>query len=110
VPVKDAASVTGVATQFSSVTAISPTDAWAVGQWWGPRGVQWGSYQYPLAHWNGQQWTIQPEPEPAVAYGLDAVAASGANDVWATGEQEVDAEDNMPALTPYQMHYSCQQG
>jgi hypothetical protein len=110
VPVKDAASVAGVATQFSSVTAISPTDAWAVGQWWGPRGVQWGSYQYLLAHWNGQQWTIQPEPEPALAYGLDAVAASGANDVWATGEQEVDAEDNMPALTPYQMRYRCQQG
>lgn len=43
-------------------------------------------------------------------YGLDAAAASGANDAWATGEQEVDTEDNMPALTPCQMRYGCQKG
>lgn len=41
-------------------------------------------------------------------YGLDAAAASGANDAWATGE--VDTEDNVPALTPGQMRYGCQKG
>jgi len=110
VPVQDAASVAGVGTGFSSVTAISPTDAWAVGEWWGPRGVQWGSNQYLLAHWDGQRWTIQPEPEPANPYGLYSVAASSATNVWATGEQQVDSVDNTPVISSYQMRYGCRKG
>jgi hypothetical protein len=107
VPVTHGGSVAGPATGFNSVTTISPTDAWAVGQWWGPRGTQWESNSYLLAHWNGQQWTIQPEPQSASPFGLTAVAARGPSDIWVTGEQKVTAVGNNPTFSPYLIRYRC---
>jgi hypothetical protein len=67
-----------------SVTALSPTDVWAVGT--GsltrngfPRGL--------IEHWNGMSWSIvtSPWPNTRVSGGLGSIAAVSANDIWATG-------------------------
>lgn len=62
---------------LAAVTAISATDAWAVGL-----GGS-GSPQTVIEHWNGKSWQVIPSP---VRTGeLDAVSASSASDVWAAG-------------------------
>ncbi len=52
------------------VAALSPNDAWAVGN--------------IIEHWDGTTWSIVPNP---VGYGyLSGVTALSTNDVWAVGE------------------------
>jgi hypothetical protein len=59
------------------VTAISPTDAWAVGDDL--------STNMPFAeHWNGSAWSIVPTPTQLGSFA--AVEALSSNDVWAVGE------------------------
>jgi hypothetical protein len=68
---------------FSSVAAISATDAWAVGHI-GENNL--GPWMTLIEHWNGQKWTIVPSPNPSsVSDGLAGVAASSARNVWAAG-------------------------
>lgn len=66
---------------LSGVAAISPSDAWAVGQ------VQ-SRRTRPLAeHWDGSAWS--EVPVPGVRYGhLHSVAATSADDVWAVGDSQ----------------------
>ena len=65
------------------VSAVSPSDVWAVGHslrgWEGPR--------LPLAlHWDGVRWTRVPVPNPWEAGAeLNGVAAISSDDVWAVG-------------------------
>jgi hypothetical protein len=62
--------------RLNAVAAISPVDAWAVGD--GP----------VLLHWNGTTWTAVPSPdviEPRGGAVLTGIAATGSNDVWAVG-------------------------
>jgi hypothetical protein len=62
---------------ITTVTAISPTDAWAVGL----NGT-------PLTeNWNGKAWTIVPSPAPNGVFvtRFTGVAARSANDVIAVG-------------------------
>ena len=68
------------------VTAISPTDAWAVG--YSASNSQ--SYATLTMHWNGSQWQIVPSPNlpqsrPDVYNALNSVSATSATDVWAVG-------------------------
>jgi hypothetical protein len=68
---------------FSSVAAISATDAWAVGHI-GQNNL--GPWQTLIEHWNGRNWTIVPSPNPSsVSDGLAGVSASSARNVWAAG-------------------------
>jgi len=61
-----------------AITAISATDAWAVGD---------GNDDAALVlHWNGTTW--QDESPPNQTANLLAVAASGPDDVWALGFAE----------------------
>jgi hypothetical protein len=64
-----------------SVTAVSATDAWAV-----------GSYQIAsrrtrtlVLHWDGTRWRQTPSPNPGVSSGLAAVSAVSRSDAWAVG-------------------------
>jgi hypothetical protein len=63
------------ASELWGITAISATDAWAVG---------YGTDDAALAvHWNGTAW--QDESPPSQGANLQVVAASGPDDVWAVG-------------------------
>jgi hypothetical protein len=68
---------------LGSVTAISPTDAWAVGEFTGTTSAVGGSTL--IEQWNGSSWKIVPSPTPGAYPSLTGVAARSASDVYAVG-------------------------
>jgi len=72
---------------LTAITAIGPTDIWAVGFW---RPGDSSTYAQPLTeHWNGNDWTVVPAPNvPNALAALYSVSASATNDVWAVGLAE----------------------
>lgn len=72
-----------------AVTAISPTDAWAVGEDIGATSAVGGSTL--IEHWNGSKWSIVPSPTPGADPFLTGVAARGPSDVYAVGS-------NLPSI------------
>jgi hypothetical protein len=64
--------------QLTGVSAVSATDAWAVGN-----GSLGGIF---ILHWNGSKWATTPEPDGSTAYFLNGVTAISATDAWAVGE------------------------
>jgi eukaryotic-like serine/threonine-protein kinase len=66
---------------LEGVTAVSASDAWAVGEIInGDRG------KTLILHWDGTRWTQVPSPSPApTANELFGVAATSADDAWAVG-------------------------
>src|ERR1700726_1313658 len=69
---------------LNSVTAISATNIWAVGEY---LNTNTGTYQTLIEHWNGSRWSIIPSPNPGTNnHFLHSVAAASANDIWAIGE------------------------
>jgi hypothetical protein len=58
---------------LSSVTAIAPNDAWAVGD------------NGQTQHWNGADWSRVAAPYPGLGGRFNGVAAASASDVWAVG-------------------------
>lgn len=81
-PVPHVAASAGEPVALNAVTAISPTDAWAVGS----KGDFLAST--PLAqHWNGSAWVETPVPAPAgvILSQLLGVAAFNGSTVWASG-------------------------
>ena len=67
-------------TLLYGITAISPSDVWAVGSG-GVNPIK------PLtAHWDGTSWTYVPNPPLQTDYAfLKGVTALASNDVWASG-------------------------
>ncbi|MEV7095312.1 hypothetical protein AB0M80_20970 [Amycolatopsis sp. NPDC051045] len=62
------------------VTAVSATDAWAVGS------AAYADHTDPVAqHWDGVRWTRVPLPAGLGDAALSAVAADGPGAVWAVG-------------------------
>jgi hypothetical protein len=74
---------------FHGVTAISPTNVWAVGT------SRANKYPFPttalIEHFNGKTWSIVPSPNPEAgiafpgSFGLVGIAAISATDIWAVG-------------------------
>ena len=68
---------------LGSVTALSPTNVWAVGS----RGLS--ASRTLVMHYDGKTWQVVPSPNPSEAASADnvlrGVAAVGPNDVWAVG-------------------------
>jgi hypothetical protein len=68
---------------LNSVTALSPTNAWAVGRF--TSGLE---KQTLIEHWDGTSWNVVPSPNPG-GTGQDNelmdVTATSASDIWATG-------------------------
>jgi hypothetical protein len=63
--------------QLLGVTALSSTDAWAVG---------YGSTGPLVERWNGRRWTEVDVPNPGARQGgFSAVSADSPTDVWAVG-------------------------
>jgi hypothetical protein len=68
---------------LQAVTAVSPSDVWAVGGQAGIRGQM--PVTVPLIeHWNGTSWSITPVPTAALGV-LESVSAASASDIWAVG-------------------------
>jgi hypothetical protein len=70
-------------TQLSAVTALSPTNVWAVGNTAGGRATL-------IEHFNGTSWSVVASPNAATGSVLDAnaltgIAAASANDIYAVG-------------------------
>lgn len=67
------------------VSAISPTDAWAVGGYRSPSGSA-----VLIEHWDGSQWSLVAPPAVgnSTLYGVDALAS---DDVWAVGGAHGDS-------------------
>jgi hypothetical protein len=64
-----------------SVTAVTATDVWAVGDYEDSNGIA-----YTLVEqWNGTNWNIVPSPNSAYNTILNGVTAVSATDVWAVG-------------------------
>ena len=68
----------GTVSELRAVTAISPSDVWAVGGDNLFRGAL-------LEHWNGTSWSIVASPKAAMYNNLYGVAAVSEHDVWTVG-------------------------
>lgn len=76
------------------VAGVAPDDVWAAGGSLAPSAPQ----QPYVVHWNGNAWSQSAVPAvPGVNNNLDAVAATGPNDVWTVGGTR--ASTNAPFRT-----------
>ncbi len=62
--------------EMLSVVAISKNNVWAGGE---------GNFAAILEHWDGKSWSFIPAYNDGLTF-LNAMSASGANDIWAVGE------------------------
>ncbi len=68
---------------LSAVTAVSPTNIWAVGS----QGSLQGTSTTLIEHWDGTSWSVVPSPNVGTyGNGLEAVTALSSSDVWTVGE------------------------
>jgi hypothetical protein len=68
---------------LQSVTAVSPTSAWAVG--YAEDLFNFDSTAIEM-HWNGHAWSMMASPAPGGTSGLFGVQATSAASPWAVGE------------------------
>jgi hypothetical protein len=70
------------------VTALSSSNAWAVGYYQGNSG----GVLTLVEHWNGTAWSVVPSPNPSgfIANQLFAVSAFSANNIWAAGTSQTN--------------------
>jgi hypothetical protein len=68
---------------FNAVVSISPTDAWAVGDYWTGTG---STFDTLTEHWDGKSWKIVASPSFPTSTALWGVTASSANSVWIAGQ------------------------
>jgi hypothetical protein len=65
------------------VVALSPSDAWAVGD---QSKTRTSAARTLLEHWNGTSWKVVASPNPRAGLNtLFAVDADSPQDVWAVG-------------------------
>lgn len=98
-------------TALNSVTVVSPTDAWAVGDYAsGPAPIG----ANVVEHWNGSTWTMSGMPGfmPDLDSQLDSVSAASATDIWAVGAAYKPVSDlgGTAEGTPEIFHYACAAG
>ena len=71
---------------LSSISAVSPTDIWAVGTTTAIQNVNKAVTRFTLAmHYNGTAWSIVKTVNTAEPTGLSGVTAISANNAWAVG-------------------------
>ena len=94
---------------LSSVVAIRPDDAWAVGSYSGPMQEIVGTHPL-IEHWNGARWSVIPLPFPGAA-AFNAVSAEAPNDVWAVGwwvPKGTNRHESDAAMRPLVAHWDGQ--
>jgi hypothetical protein len=84
---------------LTSVVAVGPSDAWAVGQ------VSTGAPVETLVmHWNGTAWSVVTAPTPGLFPTVRGVAARAANDVWAVGD--IATDEQTPRYRTFTLHWN----
>jgi hypothetical protein len=76
--------VKGKQLSFSQITALSPTNAWAVGA-----SNANGNLQPVIEHWNGRLWSLSPAKPVPGGGSLTTVAAISASDIWVAGDSTI---------------------
>jgi hypothetical protein len=85
--------------RLSAVTAISASNAWAV-------GVYTNLGRHPLAiHWNGTSWKTTTVPAPTTGF-LSGVASTSASNVWAVGSLDAGIGQCGPGSTQLLEHWN----
>jgi hypothetical protein len=80
---------------LGGVTAISPTDAWAVGA----MSTSTDGSRTLILHWNGTAWSQVPSPNPSSHNnGLGNVTAVSATDAWAVGSYGNESHGKLRTL------------
>jgi hypothetical protein len=80
------------------VSALSPTDVWAVGQYC-PSQCHGGTSGADLIlHWNGTAWSQVTAPDPGPGTELTAVSADSPTDAWAVGSYRARGGENTVTL------------
>ncbi|MFD0687227.1 hypothetical protein [Actinomadura fibrosa] len=69
---------------LQSVAAVSASDVWAVGYYYGEKDTNVAL----VLHWDGRAWTRSPVTLPSGNTQLQSVTAVSAKDVWAVGDHE----------------------
>jgi hypothetical protein len=89
---------------LSAITAISPTNIWAVGSW----GNRKTNIEGPLVmHFNGTRWTQVSAPTPASSLrnaGLSSIAVASPSSIWAAGRYVLKGP--FTGETPYVLHFN----
>jgi hypothetical protein len=77
----------GAFPELHAVTALSGTDAWAVGEWCSPPCNTSSNVFHTLTlRWNGSAWVQVPSPTPGGnIFGLFGVSATSSTNAWAAG-------------------------
>ncbi len=70
----------GASSDLRAVTALSASNAWAVGY-----DLQGNAIRTLVEHWNGTRWQIAASPNVGYAPAFWGVTAASANDIWAVG-------------------------
>jgi hypothetical protein len=69
----------GIDSGLAAVAALTPQDAWAVGQ-------AADSTETLILHWDGSSWQQVPSPSPAGYSQLEGIHAVSAANIWAVGQ------------------------
>lgn len=81
--------ISGRAPDIQSITGISATDAWAVGN---SAAGRFDPVQPLFEHWNGKSWQVVPSPAGLVGNNFpSSVAAVSSTDVWAVFSETATA-------------------
>lgn len=85
---------------LSDVVAISPDDAWAVGEFDSPQAaIGVGPMGALTEHWNGESWSVVPNPVSSASSALLlTVTAVSADDVWAVGQRQTGGDSYLPLV------------
>jgi hypothetical protein len=83
---------TSSADALQAVSAVSKSDAWAVGWYGTPTG-----YNTTTLHWNGSTWSVVPSPNPGAWNFLYGVVARSSTNAWAVGYY-LDASSNYQTM------------
>jgi hypothetical protein len=91
---------------LTSVVALAPNNAWAVGEATLPVNSSESTGQTLIERWDGSSWSVVPSPNagggsPSAANELLGVAAVSANNIWAVGEFLDPNLNNYQTLTEH---------
>ncbi len=88
---------------LASVTEISPTNLWAVGDQY---SLSAQDDKTLIEHGNGTTWKIVKSPNPATNHRLEDVSGSSASNVWAVGQDfDPAARSGQGSYEALMLHY-----